>query len=636
MNHMNHTSASVPGRSPAVGVPNGIDPITFSVVLNKFNTIAKEMTLTLEHTAWTSILALARDFSCAIYDRRGRQVCMMDALPIHTNSLHIVLNEIARVFEGEVCDGDVIACNDPYSGNTHVGDLVTVCPVFHRGEHLFWSVTKGHQLDCGAYIPTSTAATAKDVWQEGLTIPPLKLYEKGKPREDVIRLYLANLRWKEWLYGDLMAQLGSIWTGRRRLLELVEQYGKDELHRYIEAIFDYADRRMVEEIRSMPKGTYVGETWVDSDGQGNTDIRIQAAVTIDEQDIHVDFSGSAPQVPGATNSSYAVMHAAAGIPILCCIDPTIPHNDGCLRHIRASAPKGSVCNAEYPASTAIATIVPGDPMQDAVWRALAKAIPERVAAGYGRIQAVPFFSGNDRRDGGNKPWGCMLFNGGAGGGAAPTTDGWPLIITAAGMGGLKSPSVEMTELLYPIRIEEAEIEPDSMGHGEHIGGPGVHIVVRPIAATIECHLFGDGAANPPHGAIGGTPGFGGGTYKENRTTGRRVYCSAKGHLVIGEDEVWVGVSTGGGGRGDPLRRNPALVRDNVRHGFISVDTAREMYGVVLRGDELTLDMAATDKLRGERLRDRGPIEAVTPTRPSAAKWLARHMREGDVYVLDPQ
>src|SRR5262245_26097857 len=180
-----------------------IDPITFSVILNRFKTIAEEMTLTLEYTAWTSILALARDFSCALYDGQARQVCMMDALPVHTNSLHVVLEEIARVFEGKIYDGDVIACNDPYSGNTHVGDFVTACPVFYKGKLLFWSVTKGHQLDCGAYIPTSTPATAKDVWQEGLTIPPIKFYEKGSPREDVIRLYLANVRWKEWLYGDL-------------------------------------------------------------------------------------------------------------------------------------------------------------------------------------------------------------------------------------------------------------------------------------------------------------------------------------------------------------------------------------------------------------------------------------------------
>jgi len=613
-----------------------IDPITFSVMINRFKTIAQEMTLTLEYTAWTSILALARDFSCAIYDGQARQVCMMDALPVHTNSLHVVLEEIARVFAGKIYDGDVIACNDPYSGNTHVGDFVTACPVFYKGKLLFWSVTKGHQLDCGAYIPTSTPATAKDVWQEGLTIPPIKFYEKGTPREDVIRLYLANVRWKEWLYGDLMAQLGSIWTGKKRLLELVQQYGIDELERYIEAIFEYADRRMAAEIRSMPQGTYVGETWLDSDGQGTTDIRIRAAVTIKDDMVHVDFAGSDPQAPGANNSSYGVMQAAAGIPLLCCIDHTIPHNAGCLQHITATAPKGSVCNAEYPASTALATIGPDDTMQDAVWKALAHAVPERVAAGNGRIHCVPFFSGTDRRDGKKQEWGCMLFNGAPAGGASASTDGWPLIMTSAGLGGLKILSVEMSEMLHPFTIEKMEVEPDSMGHGKHIGGPGINIVVRPEGAPMECHLFGDGTANPPFGVVGGTAGIGGGSYKENCATGKRTYCSSKGHLVIKEDEIWVGVSSGGGGYGDPLERDPQLVAENVRDGFISLKSAREIYGVALDPKSFVIDQPATERLRQELAIKRGSKETVVPAVPSASTWLREHLREGDEYLIDPQ
>ena len=141
-----------------------IDPITFSVILNRFSTIAREMTLTLEYTSWTSILALARDFSCAIYDAEPRQVCMEDALPVHTNSLHVILKSMVKAFDGKVYDGDVIVSNDPYSGNTHVGDFVTATPVFYEGKHMFWAVTKGHQLDCGAYEATSVAPSAKDVW----------------------------------------------------------------------------------------------------------------------------------------------------------------------------------------------------------------------------------------------------------------------------------------------------------------------------------------------------------------------------------------------------------------------------------------------------------------------------------------
>jgi len=624
-----------PGRR-AKKQAQAYDPVTFTVLLHRFKAIAKEMTLTLEYTAWTSILALAQDFSCAIFDHQARQVCMADALPIHTNSMHVVIEEIARVFADNIAEGDVIVCNDPYSGNTHVGDVVTVCPVFYGGKHLFWSATKGHQLDIGSYIPTSVPATAKDVWQEGLTIPPIKFYERGKPREDVIRLYLANLRYRDWLYGDLMAQLGSIWTGRKRLLELIEQYGPDQTMFYVEAILDHADRRMRDEIRSMPKGEYIGETWIDSDGQGNTDIYVRAAVRIGNDRVEVDYTGSAPQTAGAGNASNGVLQAAAGAPVLCCIDPAIPHNDGCLRHIVGKAPKGTVCNATYPASTALATIVPGDPMQDAVWKALAQAMPERVSAGYGRVHCEPVLSGIDKRDGRTSDWGCMLFNGAAGGGASPVGDGWPVIGTIAALGGLRILSIEMLELLHPLTVERMEIEPNSMGHGKNIGGPGVNIVIRPDGAPMECHLFGDGASNPPHGVLGGTPGIGGGNYKENRTTGKRTFCSAKGHMTIKADEAWIGISSGGGGYGDPLQREPERVRDDVHGGVIDLKTASEVYGVILDPDTFAIDEAATARARSEIAAHRGPLPLVTPNRPSAATWLEHHKRPEDLYLLDPQ
>jgi N-methylhydantoinase B len=609
------------------------DPITFSVILNRFNTIAREMTLTLEYSAWTTILAVARDFSCAIYDKHARQVCMLDGLPVHTNSLHCVLQAIASQFENDIYDGDVIVCNDPYSGNTHVADFVTACPIFYKGEHLFWSVTKGHQLDCGAYLPTSIAATAKDVWQEGIAIPPLKLYEKGAPRKDVVRLYLANMRWKEWLKGDLMAQLGSIWTGRRRLLELVDEYGMENVQHYVQMILDYADKRMAAEIRAMPKGTYVGETWVDSDGQGNRDLLIKAAVTIKDEQIEVDFKGSAQQSDGAANASYGVLQAAAGVPILCSIDPDIPHNEGCLRHINAKAPSGTICLAEYPHSTAMATIVPGDAMQDAVWKALAHAVPDRVAAGYARMNCAPFLAGVDNRDGKKQPWGAMFFNGAGGGGACSGADGWPLIMTTAGMGGLKILNVEMSELHHPVLIESMEIEPESMGHGKSIGGPGIRIVVRPVDGPMECHLFGDGQENPPHGVAGGTPGIGGGNYKEERRTGKRTYYSTNGNLEVSDGEVWVGVSSGGGGYGCAWERDPELVAENVRDGFFSSETARSIYRVALN-PAFSIDIKTTEHLRASAKNLQK--HAVTPNTPSASSWRTSVMRDGDEYLLDPQ
>jgi N-methylhydantoinase B len=305
------------------------DPITFSVMLGRFDAIVNEMTLTLEHTAWTSILAICRDFSCAVYDAAvpasPRQVSMYDALPIHTTSLHLVLGEIARAFAGEIADGDVYACNDPYRLNTHVGDLVTACPVFVDGEHLFWAVTKGHQMDTGAFVPSSVTAASENVWQEGIQVPPLRIVEAGRPRRDVIDLYLANVRYRNLLHGDLLAQLASIEKGRTRLVELVGEYGADTVRFYVDELIGYADRRMSAAIAAMPDGEYVAEGWVDSDGLDETDLPIRVRVEVRGDHVTVDFTGSAPQARGGVNGSLATSQATAAIPFLYYVDPTIPH-----------------------------------------------------------------------------------------------------------------------------------------------------------------------------------------------------------------------------------------------------------------------------------------------------------------------
>src|SRR3954453_10504428 len=206
---MASTPKTTPDTSTAGANGDGgpVDPITLSVILSRLNSIASEMTITLERSAWTSILALSRDFSCAIYDAVPRQIAMYDALPIHTTSMQLAVGEIANVFESHVEDGDVFLCNSPYSKNTHVGDLVTAAPVFSSGELRFWSVTKGHQMDTGAFVPSSVTASARNIWQEGLQIPPLKLVEAGERRQDVWEMYLANMRYPELLEGDLWAQL---------------------------------------------------------------------------------------------------------------------------------------------------------------------------------------------------------------------------------------------------------------------------------------------------------------------------------------------------------------------------------------------------------------------------------------------
>lgn len=620
-----------PGAETQGGPGTEIDPITLSVVLSRFDSIGTEMALTLERSAVTPILSVCHDFSCAIYDAVPRQLSIADSLPIHTTSMQLVLDEISRTFEGDVHDGDVFICNDPYRYNTHIGDVVTAAPVFIEGEHMFWSVTKGHQNDIGAMNPSSLSATPQNVWQEGLTIPPLRMIDAGKPRRDVIDLYLSNLRYRDLLEGDLKAQLGSIEKGRQRLVELCQEYGKEEISACTNAIIDYADRRMAQELEAMPDGTYTAEGWIDSDGLDTLDIPIKVSVTIDGDQARVDYTGSGPQARGGVNGSFAVAVAAGAVPFLYYVAPDIPRIQGCIDHISVTAPEGTIVNAKYPASTSCATIVPGDALSDVINKAMAKTMPDRVLAGTARAASTPQIAGED--DGTGAAWGTMVFNCTGGRGASARSDGWPMFQSHASFGAIKAQPIEHIEMMYPVRIDQWEIEPDSMGFGRHQGGAGTRFAIQPLLGDIDVITFGDGSRNPPCGLLGGTPGIGGGWYAEHHETGRRRYVSATGHIKVSTDEVCVSVSTGGGGHGDPLERDPSLVARDARDGIITHEAATNIYGVVYSEETFEVDEDATASRRKSLKKSELPV--VLPETAGAGTWAEDRMRSNDVYLLNP-
>ena len=619
-----------PGASPALDV----DPVTFSVILRRLEGIADEMTLGLEMSSWTTLLALNRDFSCAIYDAVPRQLCMHEANTVHTTSMHIVVAAMAAKFEGNVNDGDVFLCNDPYGGNTHVGDIVAAAPVFADGRHVLWSVAKAHHMDVGAFVASSCTAASRDIWQEGIQIPPVRVVKEGIPSEDVLNLLMANVRYRRHVEGDLMAQLGAIEIGRRRLVELCEDYGTAEIVRYAEAIIGYADRRMANAVREIPDGSYAGESWVDSDGTDVLDIPVRVRVDVEDDQITVDLAGSGAQAKGGMNGTYATTVAAATTPFLLYSDPDIPHNQGAISHVTVSAPEGTIVNARSPASTSAATMVPSAAITAAVHRAMAHATPDLVAAGSARSSHCPQFYGVDERDG--SEWAAMIRNGVGGSGGNRDADGWPAI-TNDGAGGLKVQSIEQIELIYPLLVEQMEIEPESQGYGTHNGAPGTRFAVRPMAGEMGAITFGDGCENPPHGIVGGGPGIGGGSYVENRTAGVRHFVSASGGVRVAPDEAWIGVSTGGGGWGTPLERDSDTVRREVRDGVISAATAREIFGVVLTGaagEDFAVDESATAALRSRLAAERS-YPLVSPAGPGAATWRTQQMRPQDVYLLNP-
>jgi N-methylhydantoinase B len=609
------------------------DPITFSVIRNRFEAIGQEMTLAMEQTAWTSVIALARDYSCMIYDSHEsgpRQVTMAECLPIHCNSIRTLLMEVVRVFADDIHDGDVFMANDPYRGNTHIPDLVTAMPVFVDGVQVFWTVARGHQLDCGAAEASSIVPAARSIFQEGIVIPPIKIVDRGRERHDIIALYLANVRYRDALHGDLRAQLGACGVARKGLVELCAQYGREEVLRYSDGLMDYADHRASESFRAIPDGVFEGTTWTDTDGNGAVDIPITARVEKRGADMRVFYDGGPPST-GSFNGTYAVIQATATIPFLYYIDSDIPHNHGVLKHVVADARPGSICLGVWPAAVGGATTNPADSMHDVINVAMAAAIPDRVPAGSCHAGHMPNFCGIDARN--DKAWGCMLFNGMGGGGAAKGADGWPLIGTIAGMGGLTSASIEEVELLYPLRIDYNEITTDSMGLGEWIGGPGLRTCYRPIAGSMEAVSFGGGSRNPPHGVAGGTRSPGGGIYIEH-ADGTRTFTSVAGQTLVRPGESWTSYSSGGGGWGNPVHRDAELVRRNVRDGWLSRERAREICGVVLNDDfEMTVNVEATRALREELAKIERPL--VDPTSPGAGTWIPEHLRPGDRFIEAP-
>jgi N-methylhydantoinase B len=619
---------SAPGAAAAT--PE-IDNVTFSVMLRRLQSISREMAQALERSAVSSIIALCHDFSCVIYDAKGRQLSVHDPIPVHVTAMELQIEAIEETFGADVHDGDVFLANDPYRGNTHVGDIVVARPVFVDGMLVFWVMIKAHHIDVGAFEPSSCTTASRDIYQEGLQIPPVRIVAAGVPRHDVLELVYANVRLRDVVEGDLLAQIGSAERGHALILEFCEEFGLERAEAYADQVIDYASKRMATLFRAIPDGSYKGYGWVDSDGYAAKDIPIEVEVIVEGEHVTVDFDAG-PQAEGGLNGTHATSLAAGRIPFLFLADPDIPHNQGCFDQIEVKVPRGTIAESVHPASTSCATMIPTGMLHDAINKALAPAIPDLIPAGTARSSTTPQFFGVDEVK--NEDWGMMIFNACGGGGATKQADGWPLMETTGAMGGQKCVSIEQMELLYPVRVEHMEIEQDSMGFGTKVGGFGVRFTIRPMNGPMECITFGDGVANPPHGVLGGRPAIGGGHFVEEASSGNRRYISAAGRVRVPRGDTWTAVATGGGGYGPPLDRDAERVRTEVRDGVISRESAFEIFGVVLGdGEDPGLDLEATAARRAELVLVEVP--GVLPEGPRAAAWVDDNLREGDVYLENP-
>ncbi|HEU5319779.1 MAG TPA: hydantoinase B/oxoprolinase family protein, partial [Methylomirabilota bacterium] len=452
-----------------------VDPITVSVIQHRLHAIVAEMGEAMLRTSYSQILNSSRDFSTAVCDAQARLVAQAEHVPIHVGAIPWAVEAVRDAFAGRVRPGDVYLLNDPYHGNNHLPDLTAFVPVFVAGALRFWSVNRAHQSDIGGSTHGAYNPAATEIWQEGLRITPLKLYDAGELREDLLTMLATNVRHPHDFLGDLRAMIGSARVGERRLLALCEDYGAPAVVAAVDEILDGAERQARACIREWKDGVYRGESVLDDDGHGAEDVHVRAVVTKRGDGLTVDLSGSHAQVTGFVNSSFPNTMSAVHMALAYLIDPRTPKNSGTFRPVTVVARQGTVVWPYPPAPVTLATNHCAQEVAEAVIKALAPACPERVIAGWSRRFRVAL-KGVDPRTG--RPFIWHMFHARGGGGASPAGDGWCTAGEGQAAGGIKFGSVEVAEVRFPLTFEEHEFRSDSGGDGQYRGGVGSVLRLR--------------------------------------------------------------------------------------------------------------------------------------------------------------
>jgi len=570
-----------------------IDKILVSVLQRRFKSITQEMSIALTRTTRSPILCEAKDFVTGLYDGAGKMLEQTENLPILSFSLGPVCEYIVRYFGGEIYPGDVIFHNDVFSLGNQNNDVAVYKPVFHAGRLVGWAACKGHQADIGGAVAGGYNPRATEVWQEALRIPPVKVFEKGRLRKDVWDLIFANIRY-ELVQEDMKALIGSCTVGERRLLELYDRYGCEVVEAHKEYLFDATERMMRAEIRSIPNGVYHGQSTVYFDGHhpGSTH-RIRVRITVEDEAVTFDFSDTDPQTDGFVNGTYTSSASAVLLTFLQMVNPGIPHNDGMVRPLSIQIPRGTILNADFPKATTFGNhLCP--PTADAIIRALAQAVPERVTAGWNQL-LCGLITGRDPRR--NAPYVDILFLGMKGGsGGTKGVDGYDHIGMIDASGGVLDQDYEMMEQQTPHLLRKHEYLTDSAGAGCFRGGLGIESEIMLSGEGMNAVTFGDGDVEPAFGLFGGKSGSL--NRIELRFPDGTVHRPLSKELVEGlpSGTVWWQQAGGGGGYGDPLERPAEKVARDVRNGVVSVEKAREDYGVVVDAAG-RLDGEATAALR---------------------------------------
>jgi N-methylhydantoinase B len=546
-----------------------VDPITRSVVQHRLSSIVAEMGEAMLRTSYSQILNSSRDFSLAICDVAARLIAQADHIPVHVGALPWATGAVEERFK-EVAPGDVILMNDPYHGGSHLPDLTIFVPVFAGERRLFWTVVRAHQSDIGGATHGAYNPNATEIWQEGLRIPPIKLYEKRRLRDDILDMLALNVRNPDDFRGDLAAMIGAAHLGERRMQKLFGELGADVVEAAIEAVLDAAEVQARAVVATWKDGVFHGEAFLDDDGRGNNDIRIAAKVTKRGSEIEVDLSESDPQATSFVNSSHANMHAAVVMAFAYLIDPDTPKNSGALRPLKVIARQGTIVWADPGKPVTLCTSHPSNEIVEAIVKALASSCPDRVMAGWGRRFRIAV-QGEHPRTGRGFIW--HMFHARPGGGASANGDGWSSIGEWHSVGGLKFGSVEVAEARFPLHFRRHEFLPDSGGDGQFRGGLGVALDL--VFETEKPALGNTAGEGTRHGSCGMLGGEDSAPHRYRLlSAGRepRELRTKEVGIEIGPGDCLEVRSAGGGGWGAPSRRSQGA-RDRDRLQGLVTDAA---------------------------------------------------------------
>ncbi len=570
----------------AGGSPAAIDPVTLGIVNNGFVNVCREMGITMIRTAFSPIFNEGLDFSCVLFDKRGNMIGQAEFCPAQiAASLFIVRWTLEELGIDSFEPGDVVLHNDPYRGGAHIPEHSVIRPVFHEGELFGFVANVGHLAEIGGKAVGSFAADATEVFQEGLRIPPIKIVKRDVNDMELWRLIMANHRTPRNTWGDLNAQIGSLRVAERRVIEMLDRYGRDFIDQAANELMDYSERWMRAEIAQIPNGVYAFTERMEDDGVVDQPVTFHVTVTVLDDELIVDWTGTDPQVRGPINATYGVTAGATYNAVFHLTDHHIPKNSGAYRPIRIIAPPGSAVNVSYPGPSVGGNTETHPKLADMVIAALAPALPGRVAAAEGGTACNFLFGGIHPKTG---DYYANYHLEGGGWGAKSYDDGNDAIIVKNG--NCRNTPVEIFETRYPLRVREYSLIDDSGGAGAMRGGLGTRRILRvEQGAEVTVNALFD-RTKPGFGAFGleggGKGGYAAIKVKRKGESEFRTFTDVFGtvspskftNIVLhGGDEVLI-ESPGGGGYGDAHTRDPERLARDLYEGFVSPAAAQALYG----------------------------------------------------------